>query len=86
MLSIFPRSYLRRPIPVHLPADTVRVTSMAVRLIEGKGVPNIGSRGRTTRRFRDGTVEKDRRVPCSQTLEDMESPAVRFIGFTWTAR
>ena len=40
--------YLRRPIPVRLPADTVRGDFNGCWLIEGKSVPNIGSRGRTT--------------------------------------
>src|SRR5947199_10244223 len=43
--------HLRRPIPVRLPADTVRGDFNGCWLIRGKTVPNIGTRGRTTASF-----------------------------------
>ena len=66
--------HLRRPIPVHLPADTVRGDFNGCWLIEGKSVPNIGSRGRTTASM--SWTERSRKIDVSlgsQTLEDMEA-------------
>ena len=66
--------YLRRPIPVHLPADTVRGDFNGCWLIEGKSVPNIGSRGRTTASV--SWTERSKKIDVSlgsQTLEDMEA-------------
>jgi Predicted metal-dependent hydrolase of the TIM-barrel fold len=66
--------YLRRPIPVRLPADTVRGDFNGCWLIEGKSVPNIGSRGRTTASL--SWTERSKKIDVSlgsQTLEDVES-------------
>ena len=68
--------HLRRPIPVRLPADTVRGDFNGCWLIEGKSVPNIGSRGRTTASI--SWTERSKKIDVSlgsQTLEDI--PAVR---------
>src|SRR5256885_15709838 len=67
--------YLRRPIPVRLPADTVRGDFNGCWLIEGKSVPNIGSRGRTTASL--SWTEGPKKIDVSlrsQTLEDGEAP------------
>src|SRR5919109_3835096 len=64
--------HLRRPIPVRLPADTVRGDFNGCWLIEGKSVPNIGSRGRTTASL--SWTERSKKIDVSlgsQTLEDM---------------
>ena len=66
--------HLRRPIPVRLPADTVRGDFNGCWLIEGKSVPNIGSRGRTTASL--SWTERSKKIDVSlgsQTLEDMEA-------------
>jgi hypothetical protein len=66
--------YLRRPIPVRLPADSVRGDFNGCWLIEGKSVPNIGSRGRTTASV--SWTERSKKIDVSlgsQTLEDVES-------------
>jgi uncharacterized protein len=66
--------HLRRPIPVRLPADTVRGDFNGCWLIEGKSVPNIGSRGRTTASL--SWTERSKKIDVSlgsQTLEDMET-------------
>src|SRR6266508_3222798 len=66
--------HLRRPIPVRLPADTVRADFNGCWLIEGKSVPNIGSRGRTTASL--SWTERSKKIDVSlgsQTLEDVES-------------
>ena len=66
--------HLRRPIPVRLPADTVRGDFNGCWLIEGKSVPNIGSRGRTTASL--SWTERSKKINVSlgsQTLEDMEA-------------
>jgi predicted TIM-barrel fold metal-dependent hydrolase len=66
--------YPRRPIPVHMPVDTVRGDFNGCWLIEGKSVPNIGSRGRTTAPV--PWSERSKKIDVtigSQTLEDMEA-------------
>src|SRR5262245_13679335 len=66
--------HLRRPIPVRLPMDTVRGDFNGCWLIEGKSVPNIGSRGRTTASLSWTVRSKKIDVSLgSQTLEDMEA-------------
>src|SRR4029453_5524923 len=74
--------HLRRPIPVHLPADTVRGDFNGCWLIEGKSVPNIGSRGRTTASV--SWTERSKKIDVSlgsQTLEDMEARFSDLVGF-----
>jgi uncharacterized protein len=75
MFKLLPEEFhLRRPIPVRLPADTVRGDFNGYWLIEGKSVPNIGSRGRTTASL--SFVERSKKIDVSlgsQTLKDIES-------------
>src|SRR5437016_13055716 len=67
--------YLRRPIPVRLPTDTVRGDFNGCWLIEGKSVPNIGSRGRTTASLSWTERSKQNDVSvASQTVQEVESP------------
>src|SRR5262249_1339434 len=68
--------HLRRPLPVRLPVDTVRGDFNGCWLIEGKSVPNIGSRGRTTASV--SWKERAKKIDVSlgsETLDDMEARA-----------
>jgi len=64
--------HLRRPLPVRLPADTVRGDFNGCWLIEGKSVPNIGSRGRTTAS-----------ISWTERSKKTTSPLVRRLWKTW---
>jgi hypothetical protein len=65
--------HLRRPIPVRLPADTVRGDFNGCWLIEEKAFLTLAAVDAPPRRCRGRTVKKIDVSLGSQTLEDMEA-------------
>ncbi len=60
--------HLRRPIPVRLPADTVRGDFNGCWLIEGKSVPNIAAGDVPPRRCRGRSGQKRSTCPSGRRL------------------